>query len=98
MIPSQVAKESFLFKNQYNKKKNKQTKQQQTKQKVIFHFSMLIYKKMIETKTPFEILSELSSNIPEIKPQNESSINNNDDETLTGNDNRTANDKMNTFP
>ena len=43
-------------------------------------------KQLVTPKTPLQVLSELSSNKwQEIKSQNESSINNNDDETLTDN-------------
>ena len=44
------------------------------------------------------MLSELSSKIPGIKSQNESSININDGETLTDDDNKNANDVINSFP
>ena len=55
-------------------------------------------KQLVTPKIPLQVLSELSSNMQEIKSQNESSINNNDDETLTDDDNRNTDDEIDNFP
>ena len=89
MIPSQVVMEPFLFRNQYHKKKAVKVENNTSFQPVDMQ------KQLVTPKTPLQVLSELSSNMQEMK---NNKVNNNDDETLTDDDNRNADDEIDSFP